>query len=130
MIRRTSQRVAIFATNYGRTAGWDVLIDDSLVTSLEDVEWTDQFWFSYLLVPAYPAFFTHDFWESSEVKIRSRLTGEEMSGWFVNLNHTESRIGVRGLSLDPGFPWWPTVWERFLIRKWAPPTLPIRDPYR
>ena len=127
---RTSRRVAIFATDYGREAGWDVFVKGTLVCSLEDSRQNEQFWHSYVVSPADPSFFCHQFWESG-VEVVSRLTGEKaVSSWFVNFDRVEGRLLVRALYLDPGFPEWPTFWERRLVSRWRArnrrPTHPFR----
>lgn len=109
---RTQRRIAIFASDYGRDAGWDVFRGDTWQLSLVDVRREDMFWHSYRLDPPTSAATRLEFWELGDIVVRSKLTGEVARGWFVTRNGAADRMTFRALLLDPGWPGWPWPWER------------------
>ena len=94
------RRRAVLASNFGRAAGWDVLRDGQVVASLTEVVAADMFWHGYRLTPWLPELLE----PSSETKLRSKLTGEIVDGWWTapHADAAERRVWVRGLFLPLG----------------------------
>lgn len=113
-----SRRLDIFASDFGRDAGWDVFRGDAWLLSLVDARFEDMFWYSYRLDPAATAATRADFWSQGDLVIRSKLNGETVRGWFTAPHVGPDRVHVRGLSLDPGWPRWPWPWEAMRIGAW------------
>ena len=99
------------ATDYGRSEGWDVVLDERAIAYLSDPRFEDMFWISYRVTPLTDdpelaaRLVTSDFWRrahADRLRYRSRALGVFAPHAFPAIGeHEPGRARMRGLYLTP-----------------------------
>ena len=108
------------ATNYGRTDGWWVELDDAPVGELYDPRFVDMFWHSYAvrsLAGGESNLADDRLWQACRFTFRSRGTGTVAPAAFAGGSPPyvqDGRVLMRGLHLLP------RSWLERLLLQWGP----------
>lgn len=97
------------ATDYGRSEGWDVVLDERVIAYLSDPRFEDMFWISYRVTPLTgepelaARLLTSDFWRGAHaerLRYRSRALGVFAPHAFPAIGeHEPGRATMRALYL-------------------------------
>lgn len=97
------------STDYGRSGGWDVMLDERVIAYLSDPRFEDMFWISYRVTPLTDdpelaaRLMTSDFWRrgrADRLRYRSRALGVFAPHAFPAIGeHEPGRVTMRGLYL-------------------------------
>ncbi|WAS96253.1 hypothetical protein [Nannocystis punicea] len=100
------------ATDYGRSEGWDVVLEERAIACLSEPRFEDMFWISYRVTPLTDdpelaaQLLTPEFWREESrrgrLRYRSRALGVFAPHAFASLgDHEPGRATMRALYLTP-----------------------------
>ncbi len=121
MVNPRERRLQIFASNYGRDAGWYVEYEGRRIGVLTDPRPADMFWCSYKIEPVVDDSGLRDdlldsrlHWDQCDFTFRNRAFDQTAPG-FVAAGQPPFENGralMHGLYLNIGHP---SLWERLLL---------------